>query len=154
MRVWDVAARTLVCEWRSDAQDRVLAQQVGLVWTAGAIVSLSFHGMLTVLDPSALRVRDTLVGPTMGLVDVAVSGGKIAAACVDGRVYLYDECVDRCPRETAWPSPVRMGSTSSSWVVASLDNALRVIRHDGSVTKHDVSAVSYTHLTLPTTPYV
>lgn len=139
VRVWDVAARTLVCEWRSDAQDRVLAQQVGLVWTAGAIVSLSFHGMLTVLDPSALRVRDTLVGPTMGLVDVAVSGGKIAAACVDGRVYLYDECVDRCPREAAWPSPVRMGSTSSAWVVASLDNALRVIRHDGSVTKHDVS---------------
>ena len=71
VRVWDVAARTLVCEWRSDAQDRVLAQQVGLVWTAGAIVSLSFHGMLTVLDPGALRVRDTLVGPTMGLVAVS-----------------------------------------------------------------------------------
>lgn len=140
VRVWDVAARTLVSEWRSDTQDRVLAQQVGLVWTPRAIVSLSFHGMLTVLDPGALSVCATLVGPTMGLVDVAVSDGRIAAACVDGRVYFYGERVDRCPLEAAWPSPVRMGATSSSsLVVASLDNALRVIQRDGSVTKHEVS---------------
>ena len=139
VRVWDMAVRTLVSEWRSDTQDRILAQQVGVVWTPRAIVSLSFHGMLTVLDPGALSVCATLLGPTMSVVDVAVSDGKIAAACVDGRVYFYGESVDRRPLEVAWPCPVRMGSTSSAFVVASLDNALRMIQRDGSVTTHNVS---------------
>lgn len=138
VRVWDVATRTVMCEWHSDEPDRVHAQQVGLVWTRkNEIISLSLSGVLTVLEPDTpMQVRAMLCGPTMGNVGVALRSGMIGAACRDGRVYTYNGGVERVPMHSAWPTPVAFGS-ADAWVVASLDNNVRQFS-TGDVAVHSV----------------
>ena len=130
VRIWDIAKRALLSEWRSDERDRVHAQQVGLIWTREALISLSFSGVFVVLEPdTSVQLRGMLRGPTMSVVDLAADGNQIiAAASIDGRVYLYGkQGADRVPKEHAWPSLLRIGCAQRAFVVAALDNTLRLM---------------------------
>ena len=91
VRIWDIAKRALLSEWRSDEQDRVHAQQVGLIWTREALISLSFSGVLVVLEPdTSVQLRGMLRGPTMSVVDLAADGNQIiAAASIDAVSYTH-----------------------------------------------------------------
>lgn len=135
VRVWDVARRALLHEWRSDESDKVHSQQVGLVWTPDNIVSLSFSGVLTVLQPAeTIQVVSTLVGPTLGLTSLAAmpssSATKLASASHDGHVYLYGPSgVERVPRDECLPGLLAMSAgPNDSLVVASLDDAVRTLQ--------------------------
>ncbi|WFD18600.1 WD40 repeat-like protein [Malassezia caprae] len=134
VRVWDVARRTLLSEWRSDESDKVHAQQVGLIWARENLVSLSFSGVLTVLNPSeTIQVVSTLVGPCLGLTSLVALPGRapmLATASHDGHVYLYDASgVERVPREEHLPGLLAMSAgPDASLVVASLDDAVRTVQ--------------------------
>ncbi|WFD26427.1 WD40 repeat-like protein [Malassezia nana] len=134
VRIWDVARRALLSEWRSDEPDKVHVQQVGLVWTKESLVSLSFSGVLNVLLPEeTIQVKATLFGPGSGLLRLAAlpsSGHSWAGACHDGHVYLYSaRGVERVPRDEKLSGPLAMcAGSDASLVVASLDDAVRTVR--------------------------
>ncbi|WFD36493.1 WD40 repeat-like protein [Malassezia cuniculi] len=96
IKVWSVESRAVVASWHAPG-DRVAAQQMGVVWADGRIVSVSGTGELNVFAAAgaaaSLEFLHTLRGSTRGISSLVAFGGKPVGGSLDGSVYTWgDEC--------------------------------------------------------------
>ncbi|GAA5867662.1 hypothetical protein JCM1840_006648 [Sporobolomyces johnsonii] len=95
VKLWDVEAGKVVQQWTFEGDD-LLQQQVGNVWAGASLVSLSFSGDLSILDPRSSTPSRTLHGHQNPISALAVtsshdtfltgdsSGRVLATSAADG----------------------------------------------------------------------
>ncbi|GAA5956594.1 hypothetical protein JCM21900_003614 [Sporobolomyces salmonicolor] len=72
VKLWDVEAGKVVQKWTFEGDD-LLQQQVGNVWAGASLVSLSFSGDLSILDPRSSTPSRTLHGHQNPISALAVT---------------------------------------------------------------------------------
>ncbi|KAF8939163.1 hypothetical protein BGZ58_010513, partial [Dissophora ornata] len=144
-KIWDVETSSVVNTFDLSAQDSAfLGQQVGNIWKADHLVSLSLSGDLNCLDPSTSKTSRIIQGHQKAITAFAVPEDRktLLTGSYDGRVMSWDEGsgVATPLREASHGNQVmQMVTCGAQLISAGMDDTIRISNTNAP---SDVSVIS------------